>query len=75
MSIDSERKDLLRRVKKDGRRNYKALAKKIRVPYTTFMLLVKESSYGTIRTWLKIERYYQKTDHAEAEKVKMAVNQ
>jgi hypothetical protein len=62
MSIESERRELIRRIRKDGRRNYKELAKRMRFPYTTLMLLLKDGSGGTIRSWVKIERYFQRAD-------------
>jgi hypothetical protein len=75
MSIELQRRNLLRRVKKDGRGNIKGLAKKIRMPYPTLLSLSREKTMGTIKSWIKIERYYQKFDCADAPKEQIAVNQ
>jgi len=58
MSIEIERKQLLKRVKKEGRPDYKALSRKIKMPYSTLLSLVKEETLGAIRSWIKIERYF-----------------
>jgi len=58
MSIETERKALHKRIKHEGKKDYKALARKIRMPYSTFLGLVKEDNPGTIRSWIKIERYF-----------------
>lgn len=62
MSIESERKELLRRIRKEGRHNYKALAKKMRFSHSTLLTLVKETSWGNVKSWAKIERYFKKID-------------
>uniref|UniRef100_A0A6H2A3Y1 Uncharacterized protein n=1 Tax=viral metagenome TaxID=1070528 RepID=A0A6H2A3Y1_9ZZZZ len=58
MGIETERKALHKLMKKDGKKDYKALARKIRMPYSTLLSLVKEETLGAIRSWIKIERYF-----------------
>ena len=60
MSIETERKALHKRIKHEGKKDYKALARKIRMPYSTFLGLVKEDTLGTIRSWIRIERFYSR---------------
>jgi hypothetical protein len=62
MSIEEAYKEILKRLKKDVKPNMPAQAKKMRVPYNTVKSLVRGYSLGSIRTWLKIERYYHRTD-------------
>ena len=60
MSIETAYRESLKQLKKDARGKMPALAKKMRMPYNTIKSLVHEDSQGSIRTWLRIERYYNR---------------
>lgn len=60
MSIEREFREVLKKLKKDSKSNIKAYAKKMRMPYNTVKSLVKGNSLGTIRTWLRIEKFYSR---------------
>ena len=62
MGIEIEYKKLLKKIRHDGKKDYKALAKKIRIPYSTLLKLSKGPSAGTIRSWVRIGRYYKRID-------------
>ncbi len=62
MSIESERIALLRRLKKDAKPCIKAQARRLKMSYQTILCLVKGQSLGTIKTWQRIEKYYNKQD-------------
>jgi len=62
MSIEEAYKEILKRLKKDSKKDIKAFARKMRMPYNTVKCLVKEESLGTIRTWLKVERFFARQD-------------
>lgn len=62
MSIETEYKSLLKRVKHDGKKDYKALAKAIRMPYSTLLVLSKGKSPGAVKSWLRIEKFYNRQD-------------
>jgi len=64
MTILEIRKTLLSRLKKDGRKNYKALAAKIPITYSTLRSLFDKGNLGTVRSWAKIEKYFAKVDAA-----------
>jgi plasmid maintenance system antidote protein VapI len=60
MSIETAHKEALKQLKKDARPNMPALAKRMRMPYNTIKSLVRGDSLGSIRTWLRIERFYSR---------------
>jgi len=60
MSIEAAYKEILKRLKKDSKKDIKGFARKMRMPYNTVKCLVKEESLGTIRTWTKVERFYNR---------------
>lgn len=62
MSIENERKVLLKRIHREGKGNLKVLAKKVRIPYSTFLELSNGLSSGTMKSWIKIEKYFAKQD-------------
>lgn len=62
MSILSEYQLAIKRLKKDARKNIKAQATKMKMPYQTIVCLVQDRSMGTIRTWARIEKFYAKQD-------------
>ncbi len=64
MSIELERKELLRRLKKEGKRDMKALARQMRMPYSTILGLAKEATPGTISSWVRVEKYFKRKDAA-----------
>jgi predicted transcriptional regulator len=63
MSIEKAYKELYKRVKKDGRKNLKDLAKKIKICYSTLQVLMRGKSPGTVRSWIKVEKYYTRQDN------------
>lgn len=67
MSIELAYKEALNKLKKDARPDMPALAKKMRIPYNTIKSLVRRDSQGSIRTWLRIERYYNRYDKQNKE--------
>jgi len=60
MSIELERNALLKRMRTDSRKDVKAFCKQARLPYQTVRSLLNRRSLGTIRTWLRIEKFYNK---------------
>ena len=60
MSIETAHKEALKQLKKDARPTMPALAKRMRMPYNTIKSLVRGDSLGSIRTWLRIERFYSR---------------
>jgi hypothetical protein len=64
MSIEKAYREALKRLKKDTKRNQPAIAKKMRIPYNTVKSLSNGDSLGSIRTWLKIERFYNRKNRA-----------
>ena len=62
MTIESERSAYLKRMKRDSKDDRPGFAKKIKMPYQTLLGLLKGKSLGTIRSWLKVERYYLRQD-------------
>ncbi len=60
MSIQEEHQIILRRLKKDSKENITRQARIMRMPYQTLLCLVRGRSLGTIKTWLRIERFYAK---------------
>jgi len=60
MNIETAYKEALRQLRKDARGKMPTLAKKSRVPYNTIKSLVRGDSLGSIRTWLRIERFYNR---------------
>lgn len=58
MSLELEYKRLLKLVRTEGKKDYKKLAKAIRMPYSTLLVLSKGDSPGAVRSWLRIERYF-----------------
>lgn len=66
MSLQAEQAALLKRLKRDCRADAKAQAKRMRIPYQTMRSLIGQESIGSLRTWLKIERWYQKRDAEKA---------
>lgn len=62
MGIETERKELLKRIKKEGKDNLKLFAKQMKLPYSTLLNLVHEETMGTIQTWIRIERFFKKKD-------------
>ena len=62
MGIELERKLLLARVRKDSRSNQKEFSRKLKLPYQTLRCLLDGRSMGTIKTWLRVERFYARLD-------------
>ena len=60
MNIETAHREALKQLKKDARGKMPALAKKMRMPYNTVKSLVHGDSLGSIKTWLRIERYYNR---------------
>lgn len=58
MSIGIAYKEALKKLKRDARPDMPGLAKRMRIPYNTIKSLVRGNSMGSIRTWLRIERFY-----------------
>jgi len=62
MTIETAYKESLKRLKRESKKNVKEYARKLRMPYNTVKALVREDSMGNIRTWLKVERYFNRQD-------------
>lgn len=62
MGIKSEREGLLKRLRVESRKDVKAYCKAARFPYQTVRGLLNGRSLGTIRTWLRIEKHFEKKD-------------
>lgn len=63
MSLETEYRSLLKLIKHDGKKGckgYKGLAKAIKMPYSTLLILSKGDSPGAIKSWLRIERFYNR---------------
>jgi len=60
MNIETAYKEALRQLRKDARGKMPAHAKKLRMPYNTVKSLIRGDSLGSIRTWLRIERFYNR---------------
>lgn len=66
-SIETAYRNNLARLRKETKENCKAYAQKLRMPYGTILTLVTGKSVGNVKTWIKIERYFQRQDN-KAEK-------
>ncbi len=62
MSIKAERIAILNKLRKDARPDMKAFSKRLRMPYQTIRCLIVGRSLGTIKTWEKIERFYERQE-------------
>ena len=61
MGIESECKKLLKKLTDRSRKMHgglRAMAREMEMPFSTITYIVNGSSTGTVKTWTKIEKYF-----------------